>query len=222
MSALSEIFTARSAARASAIRTSTPPLRQRIGRRVKERRWARGLTQLDFAALSGVNRASVSDIENGRINLTLATLEALARPLDCDISELLRRGNGEPRCPALSTRAGRRSGSHRIPAAARGRPAGTRDGSPGGRVKRGIVLKPPALCAGLGKALRRERLKRGFSQARFAQTFRMPREGYAAIERGEKNLSFSILTRLCARLHSPLSALIHAAEALAPHPAARR
>jgi len=70
-----------------------------------------------------------------------------------------------------------------------------------------------ALRLRLGAVLRRERLKRGFSQEGFADALGMHRTYYGAIERGEKNLQLSTLSRVCAGLHRPLSSVIRSAEA---------
>jgi transcriptional regulator with XRE-family HTH domain len=48
-------------------------------RRLREKR---GLTQVELAERSGVPRSEIGEIERGRANPTVATLAALAKPLD--------------------------------------------------------------------------------------------------------------------------------------------
>jgi transcriptional regulator with XRE-family HTH domain len=48
----------------------------------------------------------------------------------------------------------------------------------------------------LGQNMRERRFKTGMSQDHFADTIEMHRAYYAALERGEKNLSLSTLHRL--------------------------
>jgi transcriptional regulator with XRE-family HTH domain len=51
-----------------------------------ERSW----TQEDVAANAGINPRTVRDLEAGRLNVTLDTLERLARAYRVDVTELLR------------------------------------------------------------------------------------------------------------------------------------
>ena len=48
---------------------------EQIGRFVRERRRARRLTQADLAALAGVTRALIIDIEHGKSTLRIDSLE---------------------------------------------------------------------------------------------------------------------------------------------------
>lgn len=62
-----------------------------FGLNLQRLRRERGLSQEQLAHLSGSPRAYLSGAEAGRRNATLETVEALARALDVDPSELIRR-----------------------------------------------------------------------------------------------------------------------------------
>ena len=68
-----------------------PPayLHLRLGDQVRTRRLEAGLTQEALAERTGLHRTYVGAIERGERNVSLATLEALARGLDCDPSNLV-------------------------------------------------------------------------------------------------------------------------------------
>jgi transcriptional regulator with XRE-family HTH domain len=63
----------------------------------------------------------------------------------------------------------------------------------------------------IGSALRSRREELGYSQDRFADTIRMHRAYYGAIERGEKNLTISTLVRVAAGLEIRPSDVLSAA-----------
>ncbi len=69
-----------------------------VGRRIRELRRAKGLTQRDLASLVRLDHTYVSKIENDRLPYTPAatTLEALAKALDADELELLALANKLP------------------------------------------------------------------------------------------------------------------------------
>ncbi len=58
-----------------------------VGRRVRELREAKGLTQVVVAAKLEVATQRIQFIESGKANLTLATLIELANALDAPLSE---------------------------------------------------------------------------------------------------------------------------------------
>ncbi len=60
-----------------------------LGRRVRELRHSRGLSLSGLAAAAGVGKGSLSELEAGERNPTLATLYALAGPLEVPISALV-------------------------------------------------------------------------------------------------------------------------------------
>lgn len=60
------------------------------GRRIKERREDIGLTQEELANLSGyTNKATISQIEAGKIKPSYKKIFALSKALNCDVSFLL-------------------------------------------------------------------------------------------------------------------------------------
>lgn len=61
-----------------------------IGKRVKELRISKGLTQFDLAAKIGKNASSIGRLETGRINPSYLYLLELCEGLEISISELLR------------------------------------------------------------------------------------------------------------------------------------
>lgn len=69
-----------------------PSERQReLGQRVREQRHKRKLSQEQLAALAGLDRSYIGQIETGRRNSNLDTLCKLAIGLDIDVARLVRR-----------------------------------------------------------------------------------------------------------------------------------
>src|SRR2546423_15542414 len=66
------------------------PLSIRLGRTVRELRAAAGYSQESFAAKIKVHRTFMGTIERGNTNVSLETLERMARGLDMAVWELLR------------------------------------------------------------------------------------------------------------------------------------
>jgi len=62
----------------------------RFGRRVRELRKAKDLSQEDFAAECGLDRTYISGIERGRRNVSLINIRAIAKGLGTSISDLFR------------------------------------------------------------------------------------------------------------------------------------
>ncbi|MDO4291536.1 MAG: helix-turn-helix transcriptional regulator [Eggerthellaceae bacterium] len=63
-------------------------LQASFGARVAALRVARGLSQAELSALSGVERSYLASIERGMRNVTLSNIEKLARALDVTLAEL--------------------------------------------------------------------------------------------------------------------------------------
>ena len=63
---------------------------KRLGENLKKLRLKNKLSQGDLAKMLNVNRAYISNIENGRMNPTLSTLEKIAGALGVSSSELLK------------------------------------------------------------------------------------------------------------------------------------
>jgi transcriptional regulator with XRE-family HTH domain len=65
-------------------------------------------------------------------------------------------------------------------------------------------MKRNTLQERIGNTLRKQRESKGISQEAFAEQVRMHRTYYSAIERGEKNLTLSTLSRVCEGLGAPV------------------
>lgn len=73
------------------------PLQRRLGTVVRRLRADRGYSQEDFADHVGVHRTTMGRLERGDFNVTLETLQRLARGLDVLPSELLAHAEQEGR-----------------------------------------------------------------------------------------------------------------------------
>lgn len=65
-------------------------LQEVIASNVRKRRLQMGLSQEEFADLCGYHRTYVGSVERSERNITVATLEALAKALETEPVELLR------------------------------------------------------------------------------------------------------------------------------------
>ncbi len=65
-------------------------LQEVIAVNVKKRRLHMGLSQEEFADLCGYHRTYIGSIERSERNITVSTLEALAKALKVDAADLLR------------------------------------------------------------------------------------------------------------------------------------
>jgi transcriptional regulator with XRE-family HTH domain len=83
------------------------PLRLRLGQTVRELRSAAGYSQESFAAKVKVHRTYMGSIERGKTNVSLETLERIARGLGMSVWELVR--SAEVMAPGARDRA-RRAG----------------------------------------------------------------------------------------------------------------
>ena len=63
---------------------------EKLGRKIRELREKKGISQEFFAGLCDINRVHMSQIERGQINLTIATLNKIAQNLDMSVSALLK------------------------------------------------------------------------------------------------------------------------------------
>jgi len=68
----------------------------RLSENLRRLRQARGDTQRELAHRCGFTHTYISNVEQGRINLTLANLETLARGLNCCATDLVRRPPPRP------------------------------------------------------------------------------------------------------------------------------
>ncbi|NBV29271.1 XRE family transcriptional regulator [bacterium] len=60
-----------------------------IGKNVANYRKKRGLTQEDLCGITEIDRSYLSQIETGRINVTIKTLVAIAEVLKVDLKDLV-------------------------------------------------------------------------------------------------------------------------------------
>ncbi len=68
---------------------SMSPTPKQIGRRLKMLRDARALSRATLAELAGISREYVRNLEAGEYNVTMATLQKLAKALGVPVRELL-------------------------------------------------------------------------------------------------------------------------------------
>lgn len=69
---------------------STPNITARFGTRLRYFRQKRGWTQVVMADAVGIDRSYISDMERGKKNVCLPTLEVLAQAFGVTISQLLK------------------------------------------------------------------------------------------------------------------------------------
>lgn len=62
----------------------------KFGKRIESLRKKRGWDQADLTAHTGIERGHISEIENGKRMINLATLQKLAKGLDTSMAMLLR------------------------------------------------------------------------------------------------------------------------------------
>jgi len=65
-------------------------IQKRLGARIRTLRKNQGLTQDEFADKSGFHRAQIGAFENGRMNITLASLHLIAETLEVRIIDLFK------------------------------------------------------------------------------------------------------------------------------------
>ena len=73
----------------SLARRSTETARLRFARLLRSERLARGISQEALAELAGLHRTYVGSVERGERNIAVDNMEALAKALNLDISDLL-------------------------------------------------------------------------------------------------------------------------------------
>ena len=69
---------------------STQNIAQRFGKRLRVLREKRGWTQVEMAEKLGIDRAYISDMERGKKNVCLPTLEIIANGFGITISQVLK------------------------------------------------------------------------------------------------------------------------------------
>lgn len=63
---------------------------QKFGKSIRKRRIERGLSQEKLAFLTNMHRTYIGSIERGERNPSLKNIEAIAKALDIDLSELFK------------------------------------------------------------------------------------------------------------------------------------
>ena len=66
-----------------------PMLLKEIGLKIRKFRKSAGLSQIDLAVMVGIDRAYLSEIENGHRNITILLLQNLATALHVDLCEIV-------------------------------------------------------------------------------------------------------------------------------------
>jgi transcriptional regulator with XRE-family HTH domain len=72
------------------INVKNKKLLKAFGARIRELRWAKGLSQEKLANLADIPLSQIGRIERGEINSTISTGYALANALDINMPELYR------------------------------------------------------------------------------------------------------------------------------------
>lgn len=62
---------------------------KKIGKNIAILRKQRGLTQEDLCGLAEIDRSYLSEIENGKMNVTVKSLVMIAKALKCDLSDII-------------------------------------------------------------------------------------------------------------------------------------
>lgn len=62
---------------------------QTLGQNIKNIRKSKQISQIDLAVAVGIDRAYLSEIENGRRNLSINILYAIADALEVNLSDIL-------------------------------------------------------------------------------------------------------------------------------------
>jgi len=62
---------------------------KKIGQNIARIRKQRGLTQEDLCGMAEIDRSYLSEIENGKMNMTIKSLVMIAKSLKCDLSDII-------------------------------------------------------------------------------------------------------------------------------------
>lgn len=65
-------------------------LQKRVGKKIKEIRVEKKISQQELADLCGIEPSNMSRLEAGRANATLSTLEAVSKNLGVEVIELFK------------------------------------------------------------------------------------------------------------------------------------
>lgn len=61
-------------------------IKQKIGKRIKELRALKGLSQEELAARADIDRTYVNSVENGKRNISIVNIEKIAKALKTDLA----------------------------------------------------------------------------------------------------------------------------------------
>lgn len=62
----------------------------RFGKRIKQLRLSKGISQEKFAIAIGMDRTYYASVENGKRNISIVNIEKIAKGLDVSLEELFR------------------------------------------------------------------------------------------------------------------------------------
>lgn len=71
---------------------------KQLGKRLRNLRLERSLSQLDLATICDVEKSTISRIENGRTNMTLKTMLILSNALNLDLPTFVDISKSETDC----------------------------------------------------------------------------------------------------------------------------
>ncbi len=63
---------------------------QKFGENMKKIRLEKDMSQGDICRVLGLDRAYISNVENGKQNLTISTMEKIAKALSVSVDQLLK------------------------------------------------------------------------------------------------------------------------------------
>lgn len=66
------------------------PINLKVGQKIRLLRKRKKLSQEKFAEICGLHRTYIGSVERGERNITLVSLEKIAKALNVDVSDLLR------------------------------------------------------------------------------------------------------------------------------------
>lgn len=96
------------------MKITAPDVLQHLSTNLRTARQAAGLSQEALAQASGVSRRMLVGLEKGDANVSLATLDRLARALNATLAELIRPAAAEGQVPPVLAWRGRLDGSRAV------------------------------------------------------------------------------------------------------------
>ncbi len=65
-------------------------IKEKVGKKIKELRAQAGLTQMELAWKSTLDRTYINSVENGKRNISITNIEKIANALNVSFSELFK------------------------------------------------------------------------------------------------------------------------------------